>query len=99
MNKLLKISMYISGLITLAILAIAVLLASDFMVMLFILMLIITIFVGIAWMIVDLYYMDKELDYEQLRKSKLTVVPCTSCLKENVLEDQYCVYCGEKLEG
>ena len=41
--------------------------------------------------------MDRELNIEALQKAGLTIVKCNNCLKENVLEDQYCVHCGERL--
>ncbi len=44
-----------------------------------------------------LFIMDRELNIEALKKAGLTIVKCNNCLKENVLEDQYCVHCGERL--
>jgi hypothetical protein len=44
-----------------------------------------------------LFIRDKELDIEELQKSGLTIVNCKVCKKANVLEDQYCIYCGEQL--
>jgi len=44
-----------------------------------------------------LFLMDKELNIEALKKSGLTIVKCNNCLKDNVLEDQYCIHCGERL--
>jgi uncharacterized membrane protein HdeD (DUF308 family) len=41
---------------------------------------------------------DKKLDIDQLRKQGYTIVKCSNCERENVLEDQYCIYCNEKLE-
>ncbi len=43
------------------------------------------------------FIMDKELNIEALQKAGLTIVKCDNCLKNNVLEDQYCVHCGERL--
>ena len=45
----------------------------------------------------NLFIMDKELNIEALKKAGLTIVTCNNCLKDNVLEDQYCVHCGERL--
>ena len=45
----------------------------------------------------NLFIMDKELNIEALKKAGLTIVKCNNCLKDNVLEDQYCVHCGERL--
>ena len=45
----------------------------------------------------NLFIMDRELNIEALQKAGLTIIKCDNCLKENVLEDQYCVYCGERL--
>ena len=48
-------------------------------------------------MALNLFYKDKELEIEKLKEIGLTIVVCQNCLKENVLEDQYCIYCGERL--
>ena len=48
-------------------------------------------------MAVNLFFKDKELEIEKLREMGLNIVVCQNCLKENVLEDQYCIYCGESL--
>jgi hypothetical protein len=47
----------------------------------------------------DLIKRDKMIDYEMVEKFHLHVVTCKECAKENILEDQYCRYCGAKLEG
>ena len=44
-----------------------------------------------------IFMMDKELNIEALKKAGLTIIKCSNCLKDNVLEDQYCVHCGERL--
>jgi cadmium resistance protein CadD (predicted permease) len=46
-----------------------------------------------------LFVNDKKLDIESLRNKGLTIVTCSHCQKENVLEDKYCIYCGEELGG
>lgn len=46
---------------------------------------------------INLFINDKKLDIESLRKQGLTIVTCPYCEKENVLEDKYCIYCGEEL--
>jgi len=45
----------------------------------------------------NLFVQDKNLNIEKLKEMGLTIVVCKACLKENVLEDQYCIYCGERL--
>jgi len=45
----------------------------------------------------NLFIKDKELEIENLKKLGLTIVKCENCLKDNVLEDQYCIHCGESL--
>ena len=60
--------------------------------------LIIAIFVIIASMVFDLFQKDKMIDYELVKKSGLTLVHCPQCDKENIKEDIYCVFCGERLE-
>lgn len=44
-----------------------------------------------------IFLMDKQLNIEALKKAGLTIVKCNNCLKDNVLEDQYCIHCGERL--
>lgn len=44
-----------------------------------------------------IFLMDKELNIEALIKAGLTIIKCENCLKDNVLEDKFCVYCGERL--
>ena len=56
------------------------------------------IFVIIFTMVVELYQKDKMIDYELIKKSGLTLVRCPHCDKENVLEDIYCIHCGERLD-
>ena len=51
----------------------------------------------VSMMSFNLFYEDKNLDFEKLKQMGLTIVKCKECLKDNVLEDQYCIYCGEKL--
>ena len=51
----------------------------------------------ITLMSLNLFFKDKELEIEKLRQMGLTIVVCKKCFKENVLEDQYCIYCGESL--
>ncbi len=45
----------------------------------------------------SLFVMDREFNIEALKKAGLTIVKCNNCFKDNVLEDQYCVHCGERL--
>ena len=71
---------------------------------------IIFLFIGIAVVVggvlfklfidvVTLFKSDQTLDILKLKESGLTIVTCKSCLKENVLEDKYCIYCQEELES
>lgn len=46
---------------------------------------------------ISLFLNDKKLDIDALKKQGLTIVKCSNCEKENVLEDQYCIFCGELL--
>jgi hypothetical protein len=47
---------------------------------------------------IEIFIKDKELDIEELKKQGLTVVICENCRRNNVIEDIYCIYCGERLE-
>ena len=60
--------------------------------------LLIGIFLIIFAMIADLYQKDKLIDYELVKKHGLTLIICPNCERENVLEDIYCIHCGERLE-
>ena len=51
----------------------------------------------ITLMSLNLFIKDKEVEIEKLRQMGLTIVVCKHCFKENVLEDQHCIYCGESL--
>ncbi len=55
------------------------------------------ILVVVIIMSLNLFVKDKQLEIEKLKEMGLTIVVCKECLKENVLEDQYCIYCGESL--
>lgn len=62
----------------------------------------ITLLVSILFLMIyqvfELFKRDKILDLEQLKQQGLTIVECVNCHKMNVLEDQYCIFCGEKLK-
>lgn len=45
----------------------------------------------------DVFRKDKVLDLESLKNHGFSVISCTSCNKNNIKEDKYCIYCGEKL--
>lgn len=56
------------------------------------------VFMLVFVMVYELYQKDKTIDYEIVKKYGFTVVDCPNCGKENVLEDQYCIHCGERLD-
>jgi len=58
-----------------------------------------SIFVIVFSMVADLYQKEKVIDYKNVEKMGLTIVECKHCGKKNILEDQYCIYCKEKLEA
>jgi hypothetical protein len=64
---------------------------------------IIVLMVSIVFMMitstVDLFKRDKNIDINELKKQGFTVVSCVKCNKNNVLEDKYCIFCGEMLEN
>lgn len=45
----------------------------------------------------NIFKEDRLLNEEKIIAQGLHVVKCTSCDKKNVLEDKYCVFCGEDL--
>ncbi len=66
------------------------------------------LFIGVGLIILSVFFImimqsialfvnDKKLDINALRKQGLTIVTCPYCEKENVLEDKFCIYCGERL--
>jgi hypothetical protein len=72
-------------------------LESLFILLMGVLLILIGIFSYIMNKALSLFVMDRELNIEALKKAGLTIVTCNNCLKDNVLEDQYCVHCGERL--
>lgn len=69
---------------------------------------IIILFVGIFTLVVSVFlsillpylYVFKEdriLNEEKIIEQGLHIVLCKSCERKNVLEDKYCIYCGEDL--
>ncbi len=51
----------------------------------------------VSLMAFNMFLKDKELELDKLTAMGFTIVKCPKCGKDNVLEDQYCIYCGEKL--
>ena len=64
-----------------------------------IILLLVSIFLLFFITTFDMFKQDKILDIEALKAQGLTIVKCPKCDKENVYEDQYCIFCGEKLEN
>jgi len=64
---------------------------------------IISILAGIAYLIIvsviELFKKDKELNLSHFRSEGFQIVSCNNCEQENLLVDQYCIHCGEKLES
>lgn len=49
--------------------------------------------------VVELFKKDKEINISRFRQEGYQIVTCKECEKENLLVDQYCIHCGEKLES
>ncbi len=47
----------------------------------------------------EMFKKDKELDIESLKNQGFTIVNCLNCGKNNVLEDKFCIFCGEDLKN
>ena len=60
-------------------------------------LIVVGILIVVLMMSLNLFVKDKQLEINKLKEMGLTIVVCKECLKENVLEDQYCIYCGESL--
>lgn len=88
----------IIGLVAIVLFGLSFFLENMLLFFLGILLLLIGVFVTITSMVVDLYQKDKMIDYELVKKSGLTLVHCPQCNKENIKEDIYCIFCGERLE-
>ena len=55
---------------------------------------IISLFLSIT---IDMFRRDKVLDLDALKQQGLTITECKNCKKKNVLEDIYCIFCGDLL--
>jgi len=86
------------GALAIVLFAFSFFLENIFLLFLGIPVLLIGIFVVIASMVFELYKKDKLIDYELVKKSGLTLMECKHCGKENIKEDIYCIFCGERLE-
>jgi hypothetical protein len=64
-----------------------------------IIILVVSIVSMFIFLSIDMFSKDKQLNIEALREQGLTIVECSNCYKKNVLEDQYCIFCGEKLNN
>ena len=62
-----------------------------------IVLLVVNIFVSLLLSSIELFMKDKILDIDELKKQGFTIIECKKCLKNNVKEDVYCIFCGEKL--
>jgi len=87
------------GLLALVLFSLSFFLEQTFLFLLGIPVLLLGIFVLVFTMVVELYQKDKLIDYELVKQHGLTLVKCKECQKENVLEDVYCIHCGERLDN
>lgn len=62
------------------------------------LVLMLGVFIFLFFKSIEIFQKDKEFNKEELVNQGLTIVVCSACETENVLEDQYCRKCGDKLE-
>ncbi len=98
MNKIYRYSGYFLGFCSIILIGGSYFLQSLIVFFFGVALLLISIFTIIIMMVVELYQKEKILDYELIKKSNFTIVVCDNCHKENVLQDQYCVKCGERLQ-
>lgn len=96
--KLHKIGSILIGLVAIALFASSYLTESILIFIIGTFLLLISIFLYIFLMVLELYRKDKEFNVDKLREQGLTIVNCKHCNEVNVFEDQYCRSCGEKLE-
>ena len=96
--KLQRLGLILVGLIAIGLFTLSFFNDSFFLFILGTFLLLISIFLNIFLMVIDLYRKDKEFNIEKLQDQGLTIINCKICNEVNVLEDQYCRTCGEKLE-
>ena len=98
MKYKMKIYVAISSIIiAILILSLSFYMSSILLMILGILMVVVSAIYAIIIMSVEIFSKDKEIDIENAIKQGLTVINCSECGKTNVLEDVYCIYCGEDL--
>lgn len=86
------------GLLSVLIFGIGYYYSSTIIFFLGVLLVLVGVFSYISLQIYDLYQKEKTIDYELVKEKGLTLVNCPQCEKGNILEDVYCVHCGERLE-
>lgn len=97
-TKYFKYIGFVIGFLSIVILALSYFIESVGAFFIGIFVLVLSILFIIFVMTVELYQKDKLIDYDLVKKTGLRIVKCANCEKENVLEDQYCRYCGQKLK-
>ena len=63
-----------------------------------IIILVVSIFYILLITSIEIFIKDKQIDFKSALEQDLHIVACINCKKDNVYEDKYCIYCGEKLE-
>ena len=71
--------------------------ANEIMLIGAILFLVVNILMMFILLSLDMFRRDKIINKAAMIEQGLHFVPCNECGKENVLEDQYCIFCGGKL--
>ena len=83
--------------ISMSLIVISFFLMKEILLIFSILIMVVSILLMFILLSIDMFRKDKVLDIETLRNQGFRIVKCNICHQDNVLEDVYCIYCGEKL--
>lgn len=98
MNRLLNYLGYVIGLLGIVLFGLSYYFENMLILMIGVSVLLIGIFYTIAMQVMALFKKDKSIDLLEVERLGLSITTCKHCGNVNVLEDQYCIHCGEKLE-
>lgn len=83
--------------ISIILIASGVILSKPVLLIMGIITVVVSTFIIILLSSISIFLKDKDLDFDKLIKEGFTVVRCKNCDKKNILEDKYCIFCGEDL--
>ena len=98
MNRLLNVAGYVIGLIGISLFGVSYYYENMLILIIGSIVLLVGIFYTVAIQTITLFSKDKTIDLLEVERLGLTITTCKQCGNINVLEDQYCIHCNEKLE-